>query len=241
MKRSTVNTAIVHAEQFLKTQNFTLPPFANFTLQNWSNLPLEAREIADAGLGWDVTDFGLEDFYHRGAVLFTLRNGTLEALARGTGKVYCEKIIVMTVGQTIMHHYHKSKTEDIINRAGGRLELVLHNGTPDQKFLDTPVHFSSDGVQKSVAAGGVVILEVGQSITLEPYVFHQFKALEHTVLVGEVSTVNDDANDNFFFDPIGRFSSIEEDEAPYRLLVNEYGDFYPFATVKRSGYSTPHK
>jgi fructokinase len=33
---------------------------------------------------------------------------------------------------------------------------------------------------------------------------------------------NDDANDNRFYEELGRFPSIEEDEPPYRLLCNEY-------------------
>jgi len=41
------------------------------------------------------------------------------------------------------------------------------------------------------------------------------------VLVGEVSQVNDDFNDNYFLAPLGRFTPIEEDEAPWRLLWNE--------------------
>ena len=42
------------------------------------------------------------------------------------------------------------------------------------------------------------------------------------VLIGEVSTVNDDLTDNLFRDPIGRFSAIAEDEAPLHLLVSDY-------------------
>jgi D-lyxose ketol-isomerase len=34
--------------------------------------------------------------------------------------------------------------------------------------------------------------------------------------------VNDDVTDNIFADPIGRFSQIEEDEPPLRLLVSDY-------------------
>jgi hypothetical protein len=41
-------------------------------------------------------------------------------------------------------------------------------------------------------------------------------------MVGEVSKVNDDANDNRFYKPTGRFPAIEEDEKPFRLLCNEY-------------------
>ena len=42
------------------------------------------------------------------------------------------------------------------------------------------------------------------------------------VLLGEVSQCNDDNTDNRFNPPVGRFPEIEEDEAPYRLLCNEY-------------------
>ena len=42
------------------------------------------------------------------------------------------------------------------------------------------------------------------------------------MLLGEVSQCNDDSNDNRFEPPVGRFPTIEEDEAPYRLHCNEY-------------------
>jgi hypothetical protein len=236
MNRSQVNAAIRRAEAFLQEHRFTLPPFARHTPQDWRDMGPEARQIADRGLGWDVTDFGLGEFDQKGAVLFTLRNGTLGDLARGAGEVYCEKIIVMHPGQRLMHHYHKTKTEDIINRAGGRLEIVLHRSDSAGKFTDEDVVYNADGVQRRVPAGGAHVLDVGESITLEPGMYHQFRALEETVLAGEVSTVNDDANDNFFFDPIGRFTSVVDDEAPYRVLVTEYAAHYPHATVQRSGY-----
>ena len=44
------------------------------------------------------------------------------------------------------------------------------------------------------------------------------------MLIGEVSTVNDDLTDNIFAEPLGRFSQIEEDEAPLHLLVSDYDD-----------------
>ena len=46
------------------------------------------------------------------------------------------------------------------------------------------------------------------------------------VLLGEVSQCNDDNMDNRFNPPVGRFPEIEEDEAPYRLLCNEYPVIY---------------
>lgn len=42
------------------------------------------------------------------------------------------------------------------------------------------------------------------------------------VLLGEVSMCNDDKSDNRFFEAVGRFPKIEEDEPAYRLLCNEY-------------------
>jgi hypothetical protein len=35
--------------------------------------------------------------------------------------------------------------------------------------------------------------------------------------------VNDDANDNRFLQPAGRFPEIIEDVDPYHLLVSDYG------------------
>ena len=42
------------------------------------------------------------------------------------------------------------------------------------------------------------------------------------MLLGEVSMCNDDEHDNRFYDEMGRFPKIEEDEKPYRYLCNEY-------------------
>jgi hypothetical protein len=42
------------------------------------------------------------------------------------------------------------------------------------------------------------------------------------VLIGEVSLVNDDAKDNRFYAPVGRFPEIIEDVKPLHLLVNDY-------------------
>ena len=41
-------------------------------------------------------------------------------------------------------------------------------------------------------------------------------------MVGEVSAVNDDHNDNLFYEPQMRFPHIEEDQEPRRLLVSDY-------------------
>lgn len=44
------------------------------------------------------------------------------------------------------------------------------------------------------------------------------------MLIGEVSTANDDLTDNIFRLPkIGWFSASEEDEPPAHLLLSDYG------------------
>ena len=44
-------------------------------------------------------------------------------------------------------------------------------------------------------------------------------------MAGEVSMVNDDANDNRFLEELGRFPEIEEDVVPKYLLCTDYDKF----------------
>ena len=62
------------------------------------------------------------------------------------------------------------------------------------------------------------------SITLPQRQYHAFWAERGhgSVLIGEVSMVNDDNTDNRFYETQGRFPTIEEDEPPLYLLCNEY-------------------
>ena len=73
------------------------------------------------------------------------------------------------------------------------------------------------------AYGRIHRLTAGQGITVPRGMQHRFWGEEAPVFVAEVSQCNDDRADNFFLEPIGRFSEIEEDEAPHRLLWNEGG------------------
>ena len=64
----------------------------------------------------------------------------------------------------------------------------------------------------------------GESITLLPRQYHKFWAEPGAgvCLVGEVSKVNDDNTDNRFYEEVGRFPEIEEDEPARFVLCNEY-------------------
>lgn len=226
MRRSQINAIMREADAFMRRHGFRLPPFAYWTVADWTAKGPEAREIVERRLGWDITDFGAGDYTRTGLFLFTLRNGDPADLARGGGKLYAEKVLIVDVDQRTPLHFHWRKVEDIINRGGGRLVIQLYNSTSDDGLADTPVTVSADGVRRTVPAGDVVVLDPGESITLPARLYHAFWAEGGRVLVGEVSTVNDDATDNRFYRPVGRFAAIEEDEPPVHLLCTEYERYY---------------
>jgi D-lyxose ketol-isomerase len=219
MKRSEINAAIQSMIDLARSHQFHLPPFAHWTPEEWHTKGTEYDEIRAAGLGWDVTDFGKDDFARFGLTLLTIRNGVE---GQPDSKSYCEKLMMVNEGQTTPLHFHWSKTEDIINRGGGRMVCELRSATPDELLSDAPVRVSMDGRQLEVPSGTELVLEPGQSITLAPYQYHAFWAEPGggAVLLGEVSAVNDDARDNRFLEALPRFPGIEEDEPPLRLLCN---------------------
>ena len=112
--------------------------------------------------------------------------------------------------------------EDIINCGGGNLMIKLYNSTKDENLADTDILVSIDGVKKQFKAGDVVCIKPGESITLTRGLYHRFWGEGGRVLGREVSMCNDDANDNRFYDKVGRFPEIEEDEEPLYLLCTEY-------------------
>ncbi len=226
MKRSEINTIMAEADAFARRHQFYLPPFAYWSPDEWHAKGPEAREIVEHDLGWDITDFGLGDYHKLGLFMFTIRNGTPENLKLGRGKVYAEKLLIVDVDQVTPFHFHWTKVEDIINRGGGKLMLHLYNSMPEGGLADTDITVSMDGVVHHLPAGAIVTLSPGESITLPTGLYHKFWGAEGRVLVGEVSTVNDDHTDNRFLEPVGRFPTIEEDEPPLYLLMGDYSRFY---------------
>jgi D-lyxose ketol-isomerase len=227
MKRSLINEIIREAEEFSRACRFHLPPFAYWSIEEWQHRVQDVAQIVERGLGWDITDFGLGNFQEHGLTLFTIRNGRPDNLRSGQGEVYAEKILVVHVEQVTPLHFHWLKTEDIINRGGGRLAVKLYNATASDKLDSSDVLVRVDSILRRVPAGGIVTLQPGESITLTPRLYHAFWAKGERVFVGEVSSVNDDAADNRFYEAVGRFPDIEEDVQPARLLVNDYKNFLP--------------
>jgi D-lyxose ketol-isomerase len=220
MKRSEINQLIKLSKEFFNQMNFKLPPWAFWKPDEWKGKYETCSEIADNMLGWDLTDFGSGDFFRRGLILFTIRNGNI----RKDKKPYAEKIMIVEEMQETPAHFHWSKMEDIINRGGGNLVIELWNSTPEEELSNEPFTVKTDGVLRKLLPGDKIILTPGESICLVQGLYHRFygEAGKGKVLVGEVSAVNDDNTDNRFNLPVGRFPEIEEDEAPLHLLVSDY-------------------
>ena len=223
MKRSIINKIIQESDEFIKSYGFRLPPFAYFQPSELVDRKLEYQAIFDARLGWDITDYGEGRFNEKGLFLFTVRNGSMSDLRNGKGMCYAEKIMISRQGQVSPSHRHIIKTEDIINRGGATLAIEMFESNANGEIdLKAPVPVFCDGVAKIFNAGDILRLAPGESVTLAPGNWHKFWGENGDVLIGEVSTVNDDLTDNVFAEPIGRFSEIEEDVDAIHLLVSDY-------------------
>jgi len=158
-----------------------------------------------------------------GLFLFTTRNGRLSDLQGGGGMCYAEKIMISRQNQISPMHRHIVKAEDIINRGGATLAIEMFESNADGSIDENAeVVVATDGIERRFSPGEVLHLAPGESVTLMPGNWHKFWGEGGDVLIGEVSTVNNDLTDNVFREPIGRFSEIDEDEPPLHLLVSDY-------------------
>ena len=252
MKRSEINAAVTSALTFLNDLKLPLPPFAHWTPDDWAAKGPEVSTIVERGLGWDVTDFGSNDFAHTGLLLLTTRNGNPANLSSGRGQLYAEKLLIVEDGQVTPLHFHWAKTEDLINRGQTPVVMRLFNATSDERLADTPVRVTTDGVERDIAPGEELTLAPGESVTMPSGIYHTFWARGGRALVTEVSNVNDDEHDNRFLDAPGRvlapgqhllalttapnglgaltglsrFPTIEEDATPLRLLCTDYRRYW---------------
>lgn len=223
MKRSEVNIAIAWAMALLKKNNIHLPEYAYWSMDQWKTELQKMETIRSVMLGWDVTDFGTNQFNKTGAVLYTVRNGKMDN--EDIGVPYCEKYLLFQEGQYLPKHYHKFKTEDIINRANGVMFIQIWNVDEMGREQTDDVCIRMDGIERTFQAGEKILIYPGNSITLKPYIAHVIGAEAGCgeLVAGEVSKVNDDTTDNYFLEPTSRFSSIVEDEEVLHPLCNEYG------------------
>jgi D-lyxose ketol-isomerase len=223
MKRSEVNDIIRAADAFIRSFGYILPPFAYWSPQTMLDRRAEIDGIVNARLGWDITDYGEGHFDTLGLFLFTVRNGSEADLRRGGGMCYAEKIMISRQNQVSPLHRHIVKAEDIINRGGATLALRFYESDAEGNVdYGAEVTVATDGLVRRQGPGEVLMLDPGESVTLMPGNWHEFWGEGGDVLIGEVSTVNNDLTDNVFNRPIGRFADIDEDEDPLHLLVSDY-------------------
>ena len=223
MKRSTINEIMAAADEMIRSYGFKLPPFAYWTPDEFAARKQAAKALVDARCGWDITDYGAGNFDEMGLFLFTLRNGRLADLQRGGGMCYAEKLLISRQDQLSPMHTHVIKAEDIINRGGATMVVELYGSDDDGNFAeDRGGMIMCDGIAREFAPGEKLKFAPGESLTLMPGDWHAFWGDGGDVLIGEVSTVNDDETDNIFREPIGRFADIEEDVDPTHLLVSDY-------------------
>jgi D-lyxose ketol-isomerase len=216
MKRSRINRALLEARETLAAHHFPLPDWADWTLADHAAHPDQSRFLAQRQIGWDVTDFGQGRFEERGLTLLCLRNGHQNTPDE---RPYAEKALFVGEGQETPFHAHKVKLEDIIVRGGGNLMIEF---TRDGSFAIGDWQPLVDG-RAVDPFDGPICLSPGASITVPRGLQHRFWGEEGQgpVFVVEVSQCNDDLHDNFFLEPIGRFSEIEEDEPAILPLWNE--------------------
>ncbi|WP_341365595.1 D-lyxose/D-mannose family sugar isomerase [Yoonia sp. BS5-3] len=223
MRRSEINDIMAEADAMIRHFGFALPPWAYWSPAEFKARVVDAQAVIDARCGWDITDYGAGRYDQMGLFLFTLRNGRLADLQRGGGMCYAEKLLISKQDQLSPMHTHVIKAEDIINRGGATLVIELYGAAADGTFdPDAGGSVMCDGIRRDFGPGDKLRLAPGESVTLMPGDWHAFWGEGGDVLIGEVSTVNDDETDNIFRDPIGRFADIEEDVGPTHLLVSDY-------------------
>lgn len=227
MRRSELNRAIDNAISVLDQYGIRLPPWAHWTVDSdqWKGIGPLASEIFEHGLGWIVTDFGSGDFQKCGLLIFVARNGHLHDSRPVTTKTYAEKYMVVQPGQVTPYHFHWCKTEDLINRSGGRLSVELAWAGDDERSLsDRSVEVQVDAIKRTLRPGETLVLSPGESVTFPPRLCHQFYGYPNdgAVLAGEVSSLNDDSTDNCFLGKPFARTAIEEDEPRKYYLCDEY-------------------
>lgn len=159
---------------------------------------------------WDVTDFGLNQFDDLGLVLVNLCEEV----------EYCEKLMYARKGQITPQHYHKKKKEDIICRTGELSIQLWKDGTT--ATTDGSLTVKKNGEWIAIQSGEIVTVNAGERLTIDQKVWHAFWPSSDECIIGEVSTANDDLNDNFFSNQdIGRYPEIDEDEEPILKLISD--------------------
>ena len=122
--------------------------------------------------------YGCGDFDRIGLTALTLRNGNQKDPSYE--KPYAEKLLIVREGQVTPMHFHWFKSEDIINRGGGVLQIKIYQDDGAGGLSDEDVVINADGRSYMAPAGTFVTLHPGESVTLWPHQYHEFHAVPGT-------------------------------------------------------------
>lgn len=220
LKRSHVNRIIKDAIDFFESQNISLPEFAYWNGDDWNRD--ESALLKQLNPGWEIWD---PDgcFKKVGVCVLDVRKAV--CFDDGIQSRVCENYMMVREGQFCPWHYHRKKVEDIRNSGGGVLAVQLAQITADGKpDTQKPVLVKKNYAVKEMAAGSVVLLHPGDSMILDPMVYHQFWAVEGNgnVVFEEVFEAIEGNDDHFLdYPPEKHLKQIEEDEPALYPLMSE--------------------
>jgi D-lyxose ketol-isomerase len=100
MKRSFIESRIAMMLAQCARHGLTLPPFAQWTPEQFRADQASAGRIAAGGLGWNIVEFAPGAFTAQGLSAFTVRMGDWHDLAKGGGRLYGEKALMLDRGHS---------------------------------------------------------------------------------------------------------------------------------------------
>ncbi len=231
MKRSEIDTAIERAISNAKNLGVALPAWSDWHPQQFEK---NADGIRHQKLGWKVVDFGMKDFENCGLVILALCSSLVDETGEPLTKVahlgeydypvtsFSRKYLFVQAGQTEPHHFHRQKArKEVSVIAGAPVRFELAWAENDTTLSNQDVNVAVDGIWHQLPAGGSLMVNPGETITLPGNLSHIISVAEggpDTIMM-ETSTANNDRRDNIFpFMTPTSTSVIEDTVARYQLL-----------------------
>lgn len=235
MKRSEIDGAIARAIGNAKKFHVALPKWAEWKP---SQFDASADGIRHQKLGWKVVDFGASDFPNCGLVILALCSplvddaGAPRTKPQTVGKReypvtgFSRKYLFVQAGQTEPHHFHRQKARKEVTVVAGapvRFELAWADG--DTALSEKDVDVQVDGIWHHLPAGGSIVVNPGETITLPGELSHIISVPEggEDTIMLETSTANNDTKDNIFPFMTPTSVPVDEDSAARYQLLDEHG------------------
>ncbi|SIS89169.1 carbohydrate ABC transporter substrate-binding protein, CUT1 family [Roseivivax lentus] len=217
-----------------------LPDGADIDALTYDQLIAWAANVHEAEgtpkFGFPAGPKGLKHRFFQGYLYPSYTNGVVRTFASAEAVTAWEKF------RELWQHTNPASTNFAFMQeqllSGDAWIVFDHTSRLAQAFNERPDDFVAFPAPAGPAGRGFMPVLAGMAIPetapdkdearalieymLMPGDWHAFWGEGGDVLVGEVSTVNDDETDNIFREPIGRFATIEEDKDPVHLLVSDY-------------------